>query len=44
MINLFVGFNPREAVVFGILASGIHARASVSVSVMPLGATSSKKS
>jgi len=36
MINVFVGYDPREAVAFSVLAHSIHARASVPVSIAPL--------
>lgn len=36
MINVFVGYDPREAVAFSVLAYSIHARASQPVGVTPL--------
>lgn len=36
MINVFVGYDPREAVAFSVLAHSIHTRASVPVSITPL--------
>ena len=36
MINLFVGYDPREAVAFSVLAHSIHARASQPVCITPL--------
>lgn len=36
MIRVFVGYDPREAVAFSVLAHSIHARASQPVSVVPL--------
>jgi hypothetical protein len=36
MIRVFVGYDPREAVAFSVLARSIHARASVPVSIAPL--------
>ena len=36
MINVFIGYDPREAVAFSVLAHSIHARASQSVSITPL--------
>jgi len=33
---MFIGYDPREAVAFGVLAHSIHARASTPVSVTPL--------
>lgn len=36
MIRVFVGYDPREAVAFSVLAHSIHARASQPVSVTPL--------
>jgi lipopolysaccharide biosynthesis glycosyltransferase len=35
-IRVFIGFDPREAVAFSVLAYSIHARASVPVSIAPL--------
>jgi hypothetical protein len=36
MINVYIGYDPREAVAFSVLASSIHARASEPVSIAPL--------
>ena len=36
MINVFIGYDPREAVAFGVLAHSIHARSSQPVSITPL--------
>jgi len=36
MINVFIGYDPREAVAFSVLAYSIQARASAPVSVAPL--------
>ena len=36
MIRVFVGYDPREAVAFSVLAHSIHARASQPVSVTPV--------
>lgn len=36
MINVYIGYDPREAVAFSVLASSIHARASEPVSITPL--------
>ena len=36
MIRAFIGYDPREAVAFSVLAHSIHARASTPVSVAPL--------
>ena len=36
MIRVFIGYDPREASAFSVLAHSIHARASVPVSVTPL--------
>ena len=36
MINIFIGYDPREAVAFGVLAHSIHARSSQPVSIAPL--------
>ena len=36
MINIFIGYDPREAVAFGVLAHSIHARSSQPVSITPL--------
>jgi len=36
MINIFIGYDPREAVAFGVLAYSIHTRASQPVSIAPL--------
>ena len=36
MINVFIGYDPREAVAFSVLAHSIHARASSPVSITPL--------
>ena len=36
MINVFIGFDPRETVAFHVLSHSIHARASQPVSVTPL--------
>lgn len=36
MIRVFIGYDPREAVAFSVLAHSIHARASQPVSIMPL--------
>jgi hypothetical protein len=35
-INIFIGYDPREAVAFSVLAHSIHARASTPVSITPL--------
>ncbi len=36
MIRVFIGYDPREAVAFSVLAFSIHARASQPVSITPL--------
>jgi hypothetical protein len=36
MIKVFIGYDPREAVAFSVLAHSIHARASAPVSITPL--------
>ena len=36
MIRVFVGYDPREAIAFGVLAHSIHARASQPVAVAPV--------
>ncbi len=36
MINVFIGYDPREAVAFSVLSYSIHARASQPVRVTPL--------
>ena len=36
MITVFVGYDPREAVAFNVLAHSIHRRASVPVAIAPL--------
>jgi lipopolysaccharide biosynthesis glycosyltransferase len=36
MINVVIGYDPREAVAFSVLAHSIHARASQPVSIAPL--------
>ena len=36
MINVFIGYDPREAVAFSVLSHSIHARASTPVSITPL--------
>jgi lipopolysaccharide biosynthesis glycosyltransferase len=36
MINVFIGYDPREAVAYSVLAHSIHARASVPVAIVPL--------
>lgn len=36
MINVFIGYDPREAVAFSVLAYSIHARASEPVAIAPL--------
>lgn len=36
MINVFIGYDPREAVAFGVLAHSIQANASQPVSITPL--------
>ena len=36
MISVCIGYDPREAVAFGVLAHSIHARASVPVNITPL--------
>ena len=36
MINIFIGYDPREAVAFSVLAHSIHARASEPVAIVPL--------
>lgn len=35
-INVYIGYDPREAVAFSVLAGSIHARASEPVSITPL--------
>jgi hypothetical protein len=35
-IRVLIGFDPREAIAFGVLAHSIHARASVPVSIAPV--------
>lgn len=42
MINLYIGYDPREAVAFSVLAHSIHARASQPVSITPLMLTQLK--
>jgi lipopolysaccharide biosynthesis glycosyltransferase len=42
MIRIFVGYDPREAVAFGVLSHSIHARASQPVSITPLKLTELK--
>ena len=36
MIRVFIGYDPREAVAFGVLAHSIHRRASRPVSIAPV--------
>lgn len=36
MVRVFIGYDPREAVAFSVLAHSIHARASTPVSIAPL--------
>jgi hypothetical protein len=36
MIKVFIGYDPREAVAYSVLAHSIHARASVPVTIAPL--------
>jgi len=36
MINIFIGYDPRETVAFSVLAHSIHARSSQPVSITPL--------
>jgi hypothetical protein len=36
MIRIFVGYDPREAVAFGVLSHSIHARASRPVAIAPV--------
>ncbi len=36
MINVFIGYDPREAVAFSVLAHSIHTRASEPVTIAPL--------
>ncbi|MDB5808191.1 MAG: hypothetical protein JWN94_313 [Betaproteobacteria bacterium] len=36
MINVFIGYDPREAVAYSVLAHSIHKRASMPVSIAPL--------
>jgi hypothetical protein len=36
MIRVFIGYDPREAVAFGVLSHSIHARASRPVSIAPV--------
>ncbi|MFN7087003.1 MAG: glycosyltransferase [Burkholderiales bacterium] len=36
MINVFIGYDPREAVAFSVLAHSIHVRASEPVAITPL--------
>ncbi|HTE15330.1 MAG TPA: glycosyltransferase, partial [Burkholderiales bacterium] len=36
MINVTIGYDPREAVAFSVLAYSIHARATLPVSIAPL--------
>jgi lipopolysaccharide biosynthesis glycosyltransferase len=36
MIKVFIGYDPREAVAYSVLAHSIHARASAPVAVVPL--------
>lgn len=36
MLNVYIGFDPRETVAFGVLAHSIHARATQPVSITPL--------
>ena len=36
MIKVYIGYDPREAIAFSVLAHSIHARASVPVSITPL--------
>lgn len=42
MINVFIGFDPRETVAFHVLSHSIHARASQPVSITPLMLTELK--
>jgi len=43
MINVFIGYDPREAVAFSVLACSIQARASQPVSITPLVLSQLKK-
>ena len=36
MIKVFIGYDPREAVAYSVLAHSIHARSSVPVAIVPL--------
>lgn len=36
LINVFIGYDPREAIAFSVLAHSIHARASQPVAIAPL--------
>src|ERR1700712_2609774 len=36
MIRVFIGYDPREAVAYSVLAHSIHRRASVPVAITPL--------
>lgn len=36
MIRIFIGYDPREAIAFSVLAHSIHVRASMPVSIAPL--------
>src|SRR5581483_5628751 len=36
MIRIFIGYDPREAVAYNVLAHSIHVRASVPVTIAPL--------
>ena len=36
MIKVFIGYDPREAVAYSVLAHSIHARSSVPVAIIPL--------
>jgi lipopolysaccharide biosynthesis glycosyltransferase len=42
MIPIFIGYDPREAIAFSVLAHSIHARASEPVSITPLMLTQLK--
>jgi hypothetical protein len=42
MINVFIGYDPREAVAFSVLAYSVHARASEPVAIVPLMLTQLK--
>ena len=36
MINVYIGYDPREAVAFNVLQTSIHDRATVPVSITPI--------